>query len=190
MAPPTASTGDDPDESERTTEVAVADETGTVDVDPVQGLLDDVDHVVVVGYDAWTEPVLVELGDHDVSFSVITTNHAAADRLADRGLTVVDVDDVDEACFHEAGIDRAEAVLVATLDDQLNVLAVLTVMNVDDSMRVVTFAGEAQDVSKLRSAGADHVVSLGQSVGELLVEVALSERDIADVVSELVEDPY
>ncbi|WP_248516055.1 NAD-binding protein [Salinarchaeum laminariae] len=148
--------------------------------------VNSLEYVIVVGYDAWTEPVLVQLAEHGVSFTVVTTDDGTADRLEERGLSVVLTDDVDEACFRAAELNRADAVLVATLDDQLNVLAVLTVMNVDESMRVVTFAGEGQDVPKLRAAGADSVVSIGQAVGELLVEVALSERDVSDVVGELV----
>lgn len=166
-------------------DTTIVDDAGTA-ADSLDPVVDDLEHVIVVGYDAWTEPVLVELADYGVSFSVVTTDGEAANRLEDRGLTVVHTDDVDEACFRAAGIEDADAVLVATLDDQLNVLAVLTVMNVDDSMQVVTFAGERQDVRKLRAAGADNVVSIGQAVGELLVEVALSERDVSAVVRELV----
>ncbi|GAB3681453.1 hypothetical protein GCM10028857_05700 [Salinarchaeum chitinilyticum] len=186
-----AASGTGPDE-------AIVDTGGEVDaVDPANAAeatemadaaVAALEHVIVVGYDAWTEPVLVELAECGVSFTVVTTDGEAADRLEDRGLSVVHTDDVDEACFRAAGVANADAVLVATLDDQLNVLAVLTVMNVDESMRVVTFAGERQDVQKLRAAGADSVVSIGQAVGELLVEVALSERNVSEVVGELVGD--
>ncbi|AGN02734.1 TrkA-N domain-containing protein [Salinarchaeum sp. Harcht-Bsk1] len=157
----------------------------TVVGDPLDETVEPGSHVVVVGYDGWTPAVLTELEVLDVSVSVITRRESASEGLAERPVSVVPTDDVNEACFREAGIDRADAVLVATLDDQLNVLAVLTVMNVDESMHVVTFAGEEEDVPKLRAAGADRVVSLGQAVGELLVEVALSERQVDDVVAQL-----
>ena len=121
----------------------------------------------------------------DVSVSVIARRTDPVDGLAARSVSVVETTDVNESCFRDAGIDRADAVLVATLDDQLNVLAVLTVMNVDESMHVVTFAGEQEDVPKLRAAGADRVVSLGEAVGELLVEVALAEREVDEVVAQL-----
>lgn len=142
--------------------------------------------LVVVGYDAWTEAVLAELQHRGASVTVITTDVASRDHLRDRDFEVVLTEDVDEACFRASGIETADAVLVATLDDQLNVLAVLTVMNVDPSMQVVTFAGEARDVPKLHAAGADGVISLGETIGELLVEVALTDRDVETVVGELV----
>jgi len=142
-------------------------------------------HLVVVGYDAWTEPVLEELAERDVSVALVATDPALRERLADRTLDLVVTDDIDEACFEAAGIGRADAVLVATLDDQRNVLAVLTVRNVDPGVRIATFAGERRDVPKLRAAGADRVISLGEAIGELLVEVSLSERPVAAVVEEI-----
>lgn len=144
------------------------------------------DDLLVVGYDAWTEPVLVELSARGASVTVVTTDDAAAAALRDRGFGVVQTDDVDEACLEAAGVADVDAVLVATLDDQWNVLAVLTIMNVDPDIEVVTFAGEARDVPKLRAAGADRVISLGETIGELLVEVALTDRDVEAVVDELV----
>ena len=198
MSGPSPSPGDDvvrTDDTEsivpESNEASVVEESAvdpledTVVGEPFDGSVEPGGHVVVVGYDAWTAPVLAELEGIDVSVSVITRRDAIVDRLAHRPVDVVGTDELDEACFHDAEIERADAVLVATLDDQLNVLAVLTVMNVDESMHVVTFAGEEEDVPKLRAAGADRVVSLGQAVGELLVEVALSERAVDDVVAQL-----
>lgn len=140
---------------------------------------------MVVGYDAWTEPVLAELRRQGASVTVVATDPAPVAELSGRDFEVVYASDVDEYGFHRAGVAGADAVLVATLDDQLNVLVVLTVMNVDPSIEVVTFAGEARDVPKLRAAGADGVISLGETIGELIVEVALTDRVVEDVVGEL-----
>jgi voltage-gated potassium channel len=160
----------------------------TIVGDPIDADVGSGAHVIVAGYDAWTEPVIHELLARDVTPTVITTDEAVGARLRERDVSVVITADVDEACFRAADAEAADAVLVATLDDQLNVLAVLTVMNVDEGARVVTFAREEQDVPKLRAAGADRDVSLGQALGELLVEVALSERRVDEVVRELVGD--
>jgi voltage-gated potassium channel len=164
------------------------DADATVVGDPIDADVGSGAHVIVVGYDAWTEPVIAELLERDASPTIITTDESVGERLRERDLSVVVTADVDEACFRAADLEDADAVLVATLDDRLNVLAVLTVMNVDETAHVVTFAGEQQDVPKLRAAGAERVVSLGQAVGELLVEVALSERRVDEVVRELVGD--
>lgn len=147
----------------------------------------EADRVIVVGYDAWTPAVVEELLAQDCRPTVVLTDGTVAESLRDRGLDVVETDDVDEASFRDAGIADADAVFVATLDEQLNVLAVLTVMNVDPRVEIATFAAEAGDVQKLRRAGADTVISLGAVVGELLVEVALTDRSVRDVVAELTQ---
>lgn len=184
------STGAESGESDSDDPATLDDAGGesTVVGDPIDVDVRSGANVIVVGYDAWTEPVIAELLEREVAPTVVTTDEAVGERLRGRNLDVVATADIDEACFRAANVADADAVLVATLDDQLNVLAVLTVMNVDDDAHVVTFAGEAQDVPKLRAAGADRVVSLGQAVGELLVEVALSERPVAEVVRELLGD--
>lgn len=142
-------------------------------------------HVIVVGYDGWTEPVLDELQARGNDVTVVVTDGTAAAKLRERDVAVVRSDDIDEAAFRAAGLADADAVFVATLDEQVNVLAVLTVMNADQSVPIATFAREGSDVPKLRAAGADTVVSLGEVVGELVVEVALSDRSVEDVVAEL-----
>lgn len=177
------STGPDGHETAGDSDEPVVDTT--VHGDPVS--VSPGGHLIVVGYDAWTEPVLDELADRDCTVTLVATDPAVVDRVADRDVEVVLSEDVDAACFAEAGIDRADAVLVATLDDQRNVLAVLTARTVDPDVEVATFAGEARDVPKLRAAGANRVISLGESVAALLVEVALTERAVADVVAEIAD---
>ena len=145
------------------------------------------DHVIVVGYDNWTSPVIDELERIGCSVSLLVTDETAAARFIDRDCTVVVAEEFNESAFTDAGIDRAAAVLIATLNDQANVLSVLTVRNIDESIRVVSFAGEAKDVPKLERAGADTVISLGRVVGELLVDVAVDGRAVDEVVGELVE---
>ena len=145
--------------------------------------------LVVVGYDGWTESVLAELaGLDDVEYTVVVEEERGVrERLVGDGHAVVTCAEVDAATMREAGVEGADGVLVATLDDQLNVLAVLTIRNVDESVPVVTFAGEDRDVPKLEAAGADTVLSLGQVVGELIVEVAITGRSSEQVLLELLE---
>lgn len=161
-----------------------ADSATPIDADRAAAL-SAADHVVVVGYDLWTESVLETLRAAGISHAVVVTDEAVARRLRDRGDEVVHAPEIDDAALREAGAERADAVLVATLDDRQNVLAVLTAIDVDGDARVVTFAGEHQDAPKLRNAGADAVVNLGQVVAELVVETALTGDDPERLLTEL-----
>lgn len=164
-----------------------SDEPGQSTVGPAATTRRTDRRVIVVGYDTWTEPVLDELDAAGARTTVITTDSSAADALREDGQDVVETATVDEACFREAGVEDADHVLVATLDDHLNVLAVLTVDSVAD-VPIATFAAEERDVEKLRAAGADTVVSLGQAIAELVVEVAVTDRPLDVVVDDAVEE--
>lgn len=140
---------------------------------------------VVVGYDAWTEAVLSALATAAIEYSVLVTDETVAKRLDARGEPVVYSDTVDDAALREAGGADADAVLVATLDDQQNVLAVLIAADIAEQATIATFAGERRDAPKLRRAGADVVVNLGQVIGELVVETALTGAEPTTLLDNL-----
>lgn len=144
-----------------------------------------VKRAVVVGYDAWTEAVLSALATAAVEYSILVTDQTVAQRLDARDEPVVYSDTVDDTALREAGATDADAVLVATLDDQQNVLAVLIAADIAEHATIATFAGERRDAPKLRRAGADVVVNLGQVIGELVVETALTGADPTTLLDDL-----
>ena len=143
----------------------------------------DTVRVVVVGYDNWTEPVLDELDRLETDYTVLVRDEEAARRAGTRTDAVLE--GVEESSFRQAGIEEASAVLIATQDDRLNVLAVLTARAIDPDIPIVAFAGENRDVSKLETAGASAVISLGDVVGEALVEAALTDADRTKILEQL-----
>lgn len=148
----------------------------------------DRDTVIVVGFDAWTEPVIAELERSDVDFVVITTDLSVVEGLRERGIDVVGSKRLNREVFMQAGIEDADAVLVATLDDHHNVLAVLTVVGIDSSIPITSFAAEDRDVSKLKQAGAERVVNLGVIVGELIADAAVSGEEIDTLLEQVVTE--
>ena len=139
-------------------------------------------HVLVVGYDIWARRVLDVLGQIDATCTLLTTDESLS---SDH--TTVATDTIDEAAFREANIDDADAILVSTLDDQHNVLAVLTAADLATGATIVTFANERTDAPKLRRAGADTVVVIGQVIAELLVETALTDADPEAIIDTILE---
>lgn len=139
-------------------------------------------NVLVVGYDIWAKRILEVLSQTDATYTLLTTD----DGLSPHHPTV-SVDTIEEAAFQEAGIGDMDAVLVATLDDQHNVLAVLTAADLATDATIVTFVNERTDAPKLRRAGADTVVIIGQVIAELLVETALSDADPETIIDSIFE---
>ncbi len=144
--------------------------------------------VIVVGYDTWTEAVLDRLRELEISYTVLVTDTATEQTLIDRGYSVVQTPVIDEAAFQTAGITSATAVLVATLNDQENVLTVLTAADLDSAISIITFVNERVDAPKLRRAGADVVVNIGAVIAALLVQTALSEADPNSLLAQLLTD--
>lgn len=137
-------------------------------------------NVIVVGYDIWARRVLDLLGQSGATYTLLTAGDVPA-----QDHPIISVETIDEAAFREAGIEEADAVLVATLDNQRNVLAVLTAADLATGATIVTFANERSDAPKLRRAGADTVVVIGQVIAELLVETALTDTDPEEIIDSI-----
>lgn len=146
-------------------------------------LLDD--HVLVLGYGDLTEPILEELDDRGVEYAVITDDERNATTLGNRNVPVLNADPSDVAPLEQAGIDVAVAVVVATNNDAVDALAILTARQLNPDVRIVAAATQRENVDKLRRAGADHVISPSTLGGHLLVDSAFGE-DSEAVADEIV----
>ncbi len=144
--------------------------------------------VVVVGYDTWTEAVINRLQKRDIEYTVLVTDRSVSTTLTERDIPVVYTATITEAAFAEADITDATAVLVATLDERQNVLAVLTAADVTTDTRIVTYASEQVDAAKLRRAGADTVVNIGPVTAELLVQAATNDMDPGALLEQLLDE--
>ena len=127
------------------------------------------DHVLILGWGELTEAILEEI-DPEATFVVVTEDQARVASLADRDLEVLAGDPSDEAPLRAAGIEHARAVLVATDDDGADALTVLTARDLNPEVRIVAAATNRENVSKLRRAGADSVVSPIAQGARMLVD--------------------
>ncbi|MFB6281843.1 MAG: NAD-binding protein [Haloferacaceae archaeon] len=148
-------------------------------------LLDN--HVLVLGYGDLTEPVVNELIDA-TDFLVVTDNEDRARKLTDRGVEVLTGDQSDEATLERAGIGAARAVVAATNDDAADALAILTARQLNPEVRIVAAATQRENVTKLKRAGADTVISPATIGGRLLVRSALGDRDAEQEVAAVAEE--
>lgn len=129
------------------------------------------DHVLILGYGDITESLLDELDD-EREVVVITSDTDDATEIDDRDFNVLTADPTDEQTLHEARIEAASGVVVATRDDAQDVLSVLAARQANPDVRIVAAANHQKNVKKLEEVGADDVVSpmaiggriLGQSI--------------------------
>lgn len=139
------------------------------------------DHIIVLGHDELTEPLLDELRE-SADVVVVTPDTDAVSALRDEDVNVLTADPTDKESLVDAGIRRAAGVVVATAEDAQNVLGVLAARQVNPDIRIVAAAHDRIHVEKLEDVGANEVISptiiggqiLGQSV------LAINEDETAD----------
>ena len=132
------------------------------------------DHVLVLGYGDITEPLLEELVE-TVDVVVVTESTEVASVLKERGINVLTDDPTEKASLHDARIETARGVVVATEDDARDVLAIIAVKQTNPDVFVVAAANDHQHLDKLEQVGADEVISPTLIAGQLLGQSVLGE---------------
>jgi Trk K+ transport system NAD-binding subunit len=84
-------------------------------------------------------------------------------------------DAADKATFREAGIDDANAVVLALPDDTLTVFATLVIRELAPDVEIIARAKEPAGIRKLYRAGADYVLALATVSGRMLASTILDE---------------
>jgi voltage-gated potassium channel len=134
-------------------------------------------HVVVIGYGTKGRSAVETLVNNgqdrerivvvDPSPSVLAEAHA--DQLA-----VVTGDATRREVLRRAGVDTADQVIVTTDRDDTNVLATLTVRQLNPDAFIVTAVREQENGPLVRQSGADSVITSADAVGRLLGLSAVS----------------
>ncbi|QSG03302.1 NAD-binding protein [Natranaeroarchaeum sulfidigenes] len=135
------------------------------------------DHVLILGDGELTAPVVSGLQDSETDFVVITANRERVSSLSERGVNSFTGNPSDEEPMRRAKIGNARALVVATNDDAQDALAILTARQLQPDIRIVAAATDRENVSKLRHAGADTVISPATIGGQMLVDSALGGSD-------------
>jgi voltage-gated potassium channel len=146
------------------------------------------DHVLVLGYGDLTEPILEELGLKSADFLVVTPDADTARRLSERDIDVLTADPSDEETLRRASVEDARAVVVATVNDAEDALAILTARQLNPEVRIVAAANQTENVRKLKRAGANTVISPATIGGKLLVRSALGDAGTEEAAEELVQE--
>lgn len=135
------------------------------------------EHVVVVGYGtkgrSAVETLVNNGQDRDGIVVVDPSAMALQDAHAD-GLAVVTGDATRREVLRRAGVATANQVIITTNRDDSNVLATLTVRQLNPDAWIVAAAREQENVPLMRQSGANSVITSSDAVGRLLGLSSLS----------------
>jgi voltage-gated potassium channel len=143
------------------------------------------DHIIVLGYSTVTESLLEELKGH-VDVGLVTEDTDAASEYGE-DVVVLTGDPTDNSTIHDANIDAAKGVVVATKDDADNVLAVLTARQADPDIRIVAVSNKEAHLDKLEAVGADEVIS-PQAIGGRLLGQTVLGKSTTELLFEEIEE--
>lgn len=129
------------------------------------------DHVVVIGYGTKGRAAvetLVSNGRERGSIVVVDPDATALEDAHTDELAVIVGDATRREVLRRAGVEQAGQVIITTDRDDSNVLATLTVRQLNPDAWIVVSAREQENVELMRQSGASSVVTSSDAVGRLL----------------------
>ncbi|GAA4381412.1 potassium channel family protein [Nocardioides caricicola] len=134
-------------------------------------------HVVVVGYGTKGRAAvdtLVNNGEDREAIVVVDPGSVALQDAHADGLAVVSGDASRRDVLRRAGVAEARQVIITTDRDDTNVLATLTVRQLNPDVWIVAAVREQENVALMRQSGANSVITSSDAVGRLLGLSSLS----------------
>jgi voltage-gated potassium channel len=129
------------------------------------------DHVVVIGYGTKGRSAVETLANNGLSRDKIVIVDPGALALQDAqidGVALVTGDATRREVLRRAGVDKATQVIITTDRDDTNVLAALTVRQINPDAWIVAAVREQENVQLMKQSGADSVITSSDAVGRLL----------------------
>lgn len=134
-------------------------------------------HVVVIGYGTKGRSAvetLVNNGQDRESIVVVDNGRVALEDAHADGLAVVTGDATRRETLRKAGVAKAQQVIITTDRDDSNVLATLTVRQLNPDSWIVAAVREHENVPLMKQSGANSVITSSDAVGRLLGLSSLS----------------
>lgn len=134
-------------------------------------------HVIVCGYGRLGRSVVERLEREDQPLVVVEVDPGRAGVLEEAGRIVVEGSALEDDVLRTAGIERAQAIVIATPEDADNVFIALSARELNPEIAVHARAETEAGVRRLRLAGADQVISPhglgGQRIAQAIVRPAV-----------------
>lgn len=134
-------------------------------------------HVVVVGYGTKGRSAvetMINNGQDPASIVIVDPGATALAEAHADGLAVVTGDATRREVLRRAGVAEADQVIITTDRDDSNVLATLTVRQLNPDVYIVASVREQENAPLMKQSGANSVITSSDAVGRLLGLSSLS----------------
>lgn len=147
------------------------------------------DHLIICGYGLSGQVAAMESVERGIAperIVVMDRDPARLTLAADAGFFGLLGDPTHEKDLVDAGVDRAQAVLVCVGRDDTAVLSVLTIRQLSPGVRIVCNVAEGENIKVIKQAGANAVVA-PSLVGGFLMADSVETSYIAEYVGDLMQ---
>lgn len=143
-------------------------------------------HVILTSLDPVTNNLIQKLNRYHYEYVLLVSQVEEALRLHDLGYQVMRGDLDSPQTYLRAHADRARLV-ATTANDMLNTNIASTVREVSETVPIIAIANSRASVDVLELAGSNHVLQLGQMLGQALARRVSGGESTAHVVGEFDE---
>ncbi len=144
------------------------------------------DHVILINFDPVTKTLIEKLRQYHYPYVLIVSDLEEALRLHDLGYRVM-LGDLDEPQTYKLAQVEQALLLAATANDQLNTNITATVQEISETVPIIATANFAASVDILELAGADHVLQLGEMMGQSLARRVSDGETLAHIIGQFDE---
>lgn len=130
-------------------------------------------HCIICGFGRVGSRIGNEFAAAHKPFVVIDDNEEALQRCMLKGYLFVRGNAASDDILREAGIEHAQALLVATDQDANNIYITLSARNLNTTLHIVARANDDESIVKLQRAGANRVLSPYAIGGHRMANLAL-----------------
>lgn len=138
-------------------------------------------HVIICGYGRNGQQAAKTLQSHKLDFVVIEKTPEAMQHHEDPSLVYLIGDATEDEVLMEAGIERADSLLVSLPEDADNVFIVLSARSLNPTLNIISRASSVSAMAKLYKAGADHVV-MPDLIGGTHMATLVSKPDVVEFI--------
>ncbi|ELY90039.1 TrkA-C domain-containing protein [Natrinema altunense JCM 12890] len=136
------------------------------------------DHVVIAEYQHDTEMLLDELEELDIDYVLIESDEEEAKRLSDDGYQSIKGDPEERADLDRATIERAALLITDAGDETASI--VLTALEANEDLRVISFTESTRRKAALAEVGVDRSIAPHALIGQRLAEKAATPVTVPD----------
>lgn len=141
------------------------------------------DHFIICGWGRMGQEIVEQLRAKHARVVVIELNPDKARRLIEQRVMVVQGDAADDATLKTAGIERARALIAVAPGDADNIFITLSARAINPDLFIVARCAYEQDIQKLRTAGANRVIS-PYVIGARRIAAAATHPNVVDFLDQ------